>query len=133
MKNFLLLILLFCCSISFAQKTKSQKTDAPLTIAEQMPSFKGGEQAMMKFIQQNVKYPEVERNAGISGTCYITFVVEKSGKLSNIQVLRGVTGGKGCDKEAVRVISKMPKWNPGRQNGKLVRVQFNLPIKYTLK
>jgi protein TonB len=133
MKNLLLFIFLFFSSISFAQKTNSKSTDAPLTIAEQMPSYKGGEQAMMKFIQQNIKYPEAERIAGISGTCYITFVVEKSGKLSSIRVLRGVEGGKGCDKEAIRVISKMPKWNPGKQNGRFVRVQFNLPIKYTLK
>ena len=115
MKNLLLFIFLFFSSISFAQKTNSKSTDAPLTIAEQMPSYKGGEQAMMKFIQQNIKYPEAERIAGISGTCYITFVVEKSGKLSSIRVLRGVEGGKGCDKEAVRVIKKyleklFPRW-----------------------
>ena len=129
----LLLILLFSSSISFAQKTKSKNSDAPLTIVDQMPSFKGGEAAMMKFIQKNVKYPVAERNAGISGTCYVTFVVEKSGSISNVRILRGVSGGKGCDKEAVRVVSKMPKWKPGKQNGKLVRVQYNLPIKYTLK
>ena len=133
MKNIILLIILCCCGISFAQTTNSKSTDAPLTIVDQMPSYKGGEQAMVKFIQQNVKYPVTERNAGISGTCYITFVVEKSGKLSSIRVLRGVAGGKGCDKEAIRVISKMPKWNPGKQKGKLVRVQFALPIKFTLK
>lgn len=133
MKNLLLLLSIFSTGILFAQKTKSKNNDAPLTIVEQMPSYKGGEAAMMKFIQKNVKYPEVERNAGITGTCYITFVVERNGKISNIQVLRGVAGGKGCDKEAVRVISKMPRWNPGKQNGKLVRVQFNLPIKYSLR
>jgi TonB family protein len=102
-------------------------------LVEKMPSFKGGEAAMMKFIRKNINYPELERNAGISGTCYITFVVEKDGKITNARILRGVPNGPGCDKEALRVVNKMPKWKPGMQNGKPVRVQFNLPIKYTLK
>lgn len=132
MKNIFLLTFFFCTGLSFAQKTTSD-TDAPLTIVEQMPSYKGGEAAMKKFIQKNVKYPKAEKEAGISGTCYITFVVEKDGSLSSIRVLRGVPGGPGCDKEAVRVISRMKKWKPGKQNGKFVRVQFNLPIKYSFR
>lgn len=101
-------------------------------LVEKMPSFKGGEAAMMKFIRKNIKYPELERNAGISGTCYVGFVVEKDGKITNARILRGLPNGPGCDKEALRVVNKMPKWKPGLQNGKPVRVQFNLPIKYTL-
>ena len=134
MKNLLLLITLFITSNSFAQKSKSENnTEAPLTIVEQMPEFKGGEKARQKFIQKNIEYPQVEKEAGIMGTCYITFVVEKDGTITGAKVLRGVTNGPGCDAEALRVINKMPKWKPGKQNGKKVRVQYNLPIKYVLR
>lgn len=107
--------------------------EAPLTIVEQMPAFPGGELEMMKFIQKNVQYPQVEKEAGISGTCYVTFVVEKDGSITDVKILRGVSGGPGCDKEAKRVVSSMPSWKAGKQNGREVRVQFNLPIKFTLK
>jgi protein TonB len=107
--------------------------EAPLTIVEQMPTFPGGEQEMMKYIQKNVQYPQVEKEAGISGTCYVTFVVEKDGSITDVKVLRGVSGGQGCDKEAMRVVKSMPPWKAGKQNGREVRVQFNLPIKFTLR
>ena len=107
--------------------------EAPLTIVEQMPTFPGGEGEMMKFIQKNVQYPQVEKEAGISGTCYVTFVVEKDGSITDVKVLRGVSGGPGCDKEAKRVVAAMPSWKAGKQNGREVRVQFNLPIKFTLR
>ena len=98
-----------------------------------MPTFPGGELEMMKYIQKNVQYPQMEKEAGISGTCYITFVVEKDGSITAVDKLRGVSGGPGCDKEAIRVIKSMPPWKPGKQNGRAVRVQFNLPIKFSLR
>ncbi|MCW3083181.1 MAG: Protein TonB [Bacteroidetes bacterium] len=107
--------------------------EAPLTIVEQMPTFPGGEAEMMKYIQKNVQYPQVEKEAGISGTCYVTFVVEKDGSITDVKVLRGVSGGPGCDREAIRVVKSMPGWKAGKQNGREVRVQFNLPIKFTLR
>ncbi len=107
--------------------------EAPLTIVEQMPTFPGGELELMKYIQKNVQYPQVEKEAGISGTCYVTFVVEKDGNISDVKLLRGISGGPGCDKEAIRVIKSMPSWKAGKQNGREVRVQFNLPIKFTLR
>src|SRR6218665_311315 len=107
--------------------------EAPLTIVEKMPTFPGGEAEMMKFIQKNVQYPQVEKEAGISGTCYVTFVVEKDGNITDVKVLRGVSGGPGCDREAIRVVKSMPAWKAGKQNGREVRVQFNLPIKFTLR
>jgi periplasmic protein TonB len=107
--------------------------EAPLAIVEQMPTFPGGEGEMMKYIQKNVQYPQVEKEAGISGTCYVTFVVEKDGSITDVKILRGVSGGPGCDREAIRVVKSMPAWKPGKQNGREVRVQFNLPIKFTLK
>jgi TonB family protein len=110
-------------------KDKGDST-SPFTIVQQMPKFKGD---LNKYLSDSLRYPEVEREANISGRVYITFIVEKNGDVSNVKVLRGVPGGPGLDKEAVRVVSRMPAWNPGLQDGKPVRVQFNLPIQFELK
>jgi TonB family protein len=131
--NKIFLFILFFSSLttcSYSQIDTSKKEQA-FTMVEQMPSFPGGEVEMMKFIQKNVVYPQYEKEKGISGTCYVTFVIEKDGSVDNITVLRGVPNGFNCDKEAMRVVSIMPKWTPGKQNGQEVRVQFNLPIKFT--
>jgi TonB family protein len=100
------------------------------TVVENMPKFPGGEEARAKFFAENIKYPEAARKAGVQGTCYVTFVIEADGSTSNVKVLRGIGGG--CDEEAVRVIQSMPKWEPGTQRGKAVRVQFNMPVKFSL-
>jgi TonB family protein len=99
---------------------------------EHMPEYPGGIDSLMTYVGRNVKYPQVEKEAGISGTCYVTFVVDKDGSVTDVKILRGVKGGPGCDEEALRVVKSMPAWIPGEQNGKLVRVQFNLPIKFRL-
>jgi len=70
------------------------------------------------------------RESGIQGTVYVTFVVERNGNVTDVKILRGIGGG--CDEEALRVVQNMPKWEPGKQRGKPVRVQFNMPIKFTL-
>jgi len=101
------------------------------TVVESMPTYPGGVAARMKFLQENIKYPQMARESGIQGTVYVTFVVEPDGSVSDVRVLRGIGGG--CDEEAVRVIKAMPKWIPGKQRGKPVRVQFNMPIKFTLQ
>lgn len=101
------------------------------TVVEESPSFPGGEEARIRFLQENIEYPQMARESGIQGTVYMTFVVEPSGSVSAVRVLRGIGGG--CDEEAIRVIQKMPKWNPGKQRGKPVRVQFTMPIKFTLQ
>ena len=100
------------------------------TVVEESPGFPGGDEARIKFLQENIKYPTMARESGIQGTVYVTFVVEKGGNVSDVKILRGIGGG--CDEEAIRVIRAMPKWNPGKQRGKSVRVQFNMPIKFTL-
>ncbi|NVO20649.1 MAG: energy transducer TonB [Bacteroidetes bacterium] len=105
--------------------------EKPFTVVEQMPEFPGGEQSMMKFLRENIKYPQMARESGIAGSVYVTFVVNKSGQISDVRILRGIGGG--CDEEALRVVRAMPSWIPGRQNGKSVPVQFNLPIKFTLQ
>lgn len=141
MKKLLLLPALFISTCIFAQSdtTHATKTkavideNAPYTIVEEMPEFPGGDPAMMDYIRNNIKYPKAEKKKGISGTTYVTFVVERDGSLSNVRTLRGVPKGEALDQEAVRVVESMPRWKPGMQGGKTVRTQFNLPIKYTLR
>lgn len=101
------------------------------TIVEEMPGFPGGEAELFKYLAGNIKYPAMAKDAGISGIVYVTFVVMETGKINDVKVLRGIGGG--CDEEAIRVVKNMPSWKPGKQRGKPVRVQFNLPIRFTLK
>jgi len=101
------------------------------TVVESMPSFPGGMGELMKFLSQNINYPTLAKESGIQGRVFINFVVEPNGKISNVKVLRGIGGG--CDEEAVRVVKSMPKWSPGKQRGKPVRVSYNLPVKFTLQ
>ena len=111
---------------------KIAEEDKTLSIAEKMPSFMGGEQEMMYFIQKNIAYPNDAKYAGISGTVYIQFIVLSTGEIDkNIRVIRGVHPT--LDEEALRIVSIMPRWNPGSQSGKPVSVTFNLPIKYSLR
>ncbi len=101
------------------------------TIVEEMPSFPGGEPAMMKFLANNIKYPAIAKDANIQGTVYVTFVVNEKGEVKDVKVLRSIGGG--TDEEAIRVVQSMPKWKPGKQRGKAVKVQYNLPIRFTLR
>ena len=104
--------------------------DTVYNIIEQMPEFPGGAEAMMKFIAGNIKYPEAAIDKNIEGRVFVSFVIEKDGSVSNVKVLRGIGGG--CDEEAARVISSMPKWKPGKQKGEFVRVSYQIPIMFKL-
>lgn len=106
---------------------------AIFTVVEEMPAFPGGMGELMKYIQKNIQYPQVEKEADIQGTVYVKFVVEPSGDISNVEIAKGVRGGPGLDKEAMRVVKNMPKWSVGKQNGRPVRVLMNLPIKFQLR
>lgn len=100
------------------------------TVVEEWPSFPGGEEARLRFLSENIRYPQMAREAGIQGTVFITFVVERNGSVTDVRVVRGIGGG--CDEEAVRVVRNMPRWTPGRQRGQPVRVQFTMPIRFVL-
>lgn len=113
------------------QREEEVEEEQIFTIVEEQPSFPGGVEEMYKYLGKAVKYPEMAKDAGISGTVYVTFEVDKEGNIKDVKVLRGIGGG--CDEEAIRVVKAMPKWKPGKQRGKAVRVQFNLPIKFTLR
>lgn len=101
------------------------------TIVEEQPSFPGGEASLFDYLRKNIVYPTIARESNIQGTVFVQFVVEPDGSVSNVKVLRGIGGG--CDEEAIRVVKNMPKWNPGKQRGKPVRVYFNLPIRFVLQ
>ncbi len=100
-------------------------------VVESMPEFPGGEANLYKFLAENIKYPQMAKESGIQGRVFVTFVVERDGSVTDVRVLRGIGGG--CDEEAIRVVKAMPKWTPGKQRGKSVRVQYNLPVKFTLQ
>jgi protein TonB len=97
---------------------------------EEMPEYPGGRGAMYKYLGENIKYPEKARENKVEGTVYVNFVVQEDGSVASVSILRGV--GSGLDEEALRVVRTMPNWKPGKQEGKAVNVQYNLPIKFTL-
>jgi len=97
---------------------------------EQMPQFPGGEIELMKFIKDNLHYPQVAAEVGIEGRVTIRFIVNRNGDVRDVTVIRGITS---CDKEAVRVVKMMPKWIPGRYNGRDVSVYYTLPITFKLQ
>jgi protein TonB len=100
-------------------------------IVEEMPAYPGGDQKLMEFIAKGIKYPQIARETGIQGRVFVGFVVEPDGSVSNVKVLRGIGGG--CDEEAMRVVKSMPKWKPGKQRGKAVRVSYMLPVNFKLQ
>ena len=100
-------------------------------IVEEMPAFPGGEAKLMEYVGKNIKYPQIARETGIQGRVFIGFVVEPDGSVSNVKLLRGIGGG--CDEEAMRVVKSMPKWKPGKQRGKAVRVSYQIPVFFKLQ
>lgn len=106
--------------------------EAPIFVfVEDQPVFPGGEEARLRYLANSIKYPEFANKSGIQGTVYTTFVVEKNGEITNVEILRGIGGG--CDLEAIEAIKAMPRWKPGKQRGRNVRVQFNMPVKFILE
>lgn len=99
---------------------------------EQQPAFPGGEAAMMDFLKANIIYPQSEMKNGVWGTVFVTFVVGEDGGISEVREARGVKGGPGLTVEAIRVVKKMPRWTPGKVDGRPVAVQYNLPIRFAL-
>ena len=115
-----------------AQKTVvAQKNQQVFDVVEQMPEYPGGIQALLDYLMENVKYPEDAEKQKIEGRVIAVFVVETDGSISNVEVVKPVFPS--LDAEAVRVLSGMPKWTPGRQSGKVVRVKYTVPINFQLK
>ena len=91
----------------------------------------GGEKARQKYLANNIQYPAIAQKNNIEGIVYVSFIIETDGTLTDIKIIKGI--GAGCDEEVVRVIKNMPKWKPGKQNGKTVRVKINMPVKFSLR
>lgn len=100
-------------------------------VVEQMPSFPGGQAALLQYLSNNIKYPQIAMENGVSGRVVCTFVVERDGSITDIRVARGVDPS--LDKEAIRVLKSMPHWIPGKQNGSAVRVKFTVPVTFKLQ
>jgi protein TonB len=110
---------------------EAPKKEEVFTRVEQMPQFGSGERELLEYLAKNIKYPAIARENGIQGTVVIQFVVDKDGSVTEPTVVREVGGG--CDEEALRVIKSMPKWIPGKQQGKPVKVRYTLPVKFKLE
>lgn len=111
---------------------EEEEADAPVFfIVEQMPVFPGGEEALRKYIAQSVKYPAIAQENGIQGRVFVSFVVNTKGEVTDVKIARGVDPN--LDKEAIRVVNNMPKWAPGKQRGKPVKVSYTVPINFVLQ
>ena len=110
---------------------KAGANDKVYVVVEQMPSFPGGDSALLKYLFENVKYPVSALKAQKQGRVMVRFTVEKDGAISNVKVARSVTPS--LDAEAVRAIKSMPKWSPGKQGGEFVRVKYIVPVTFRLK
>ena len=111
--------------------TQAAEPEKVFDMVEQMPTFPGGQQELMSYLGKNIKYPTIAQENGTQGRVIIQFVVERDGTITDVHVARGVDPY--LDKEAVRVVQSMPKWIPGKQNGKAVRVKFTVPVMFRLQ
>ncbi len=139
MRNFLILFTFLCSISNIYSQDKSLKKiyhdDGGNKIyhhteVDVPPKYKGGEKKMYKFIGKNIEYPKQARKKGVSGRVFMSFVIEVDGSISNVKIVHGIE--QSCDNEAKRVIESFPKWKPAKIDGIPVRVQYNLPIKFSL-
>lgn len=115
-----------------AKPDMDEKVEEPtIFIAEEMPAFGKNAADFYKYLSKNIKYPSQAQNMGIEGKVFVQFVVDKDGSITNVEVIKGIGGG--CDEEAVRVLQNSPKWQPGKQGGRPVRVRMTMPIVFSLQ
>ncbi len=135
-----LLVIVFAPAGANAQNKKVKKAqthkdtttdDKVYDVCEQMPTYEGGDAALLKYLRENLKFPEEAKERGMQGRMVVGFIVEKDGSLTNVKVLRAVDIA--LDAEVLRLVKGMPKWIPGRQNGQRVRVKYLLPIHICLQ
>jgi protein TonB len=113
-----------------AQKKAKTDPNQVYTAVEQSAEFPGGQNKFASYLAKTIHYPAAARNGNVQGKVFVSFVVEKDGSLGQLKVVRGI--GSGCDQEAVRALAAGPKWKPGKQNGKVVRQQYTVPINFSL-
>ena len=113
-------------------EAEEEEEEVVFVVVESMPEFPGGQQALFKYLSENVKYPVIAQENGIQGRVICQFVVNKDGSIVDVEVVRS-GGDPSLDKEAIRVIKSMPKWKPGKQRGKAVRVKYTVPVNFKLQ
>ncbi|GAB3994365.1 hypothetical protein GCM10028807_31960 [Spirosoma daeguense] len=116
---------------SQAKTVAQPSTGAVFTVVEQQPEYPGGMRALGQYLAKNLRYPAEARQKRVQGRVFLQFVVSTTGSVRDLRVLKGI--GSGCDEEAIRVVSQMPNWTPGKQQGRPVNVQYNLPIQFSLE
>lgn len=136
MKNLLFIcIIQFVCGVAFSQEPpEPEPVPQPEMnrIVEEEAQFPGGRAAMIKFMAENLRYPQSAAEQEIQGKCFLEFIVTETGELTDIKVKRGVPDCPECDKEAIRMVKGMPKWIPGKNNGKAVKSMYYLPVSFKL-
>lgn len=120
------IVLSFCTSIAFSQNTADENTI--YMKVDKMPEFPGGQVALVKYLSKNIKYPPKYKKDKVNGRVFVSFIVDKTGKVGQAKVVKSLN--EECDKEAIRVISMMPNWIPGEKEGNKVNVQFGLPVNF---
>ena len=137
MKKILLSLLtgLFAVLVSNAQEQTtavviSPEEDVVFQVVEEMPQFPGGMPGLSQYLTGTLRYPAKARKANVQGTVFVSFVVTRTGSITDVTLLKGI--GYGCDEEAVRVVELMPAWIPGRQSGRPVSVRYSLPLRFIL-
>ena len=134
MKRIILMAIAACMMTLGAQAQVQKGNTAPqdvFDVVEDMPQYPGGMQALLSYLQENITYPKDAQEKKISGRVLVTFIVEKDGSISSVETVKSVFPS--LDEEAVRIVKGMPNWKPGKQNGKVVRVKYTLPISFSLK
>ena len=138
MKQIVILIVTLLAGLTATAQTPAGKNTATVggtsvyTVVEQDPEFDGGMEALVPWLGSHVNYPAEAREQQVEGTVFVTFVVETDGSISNVRVVNHRDAMAALEQEAVRLVRAMPKWKPGKQQGKKVRVQFTLPIQFQL-
>jgi len=117
--------------IAQPEPPKHEEETKVFDVVEQMPSFPGGQSALMEYLHDHVKYPVVAQENGVQGRVVVSFIVERDGSITDVRVVRSVDPS--LDREAARVVSSMPRWTPGKQNGSAVRVKYNVPVSFRLQ
>jgi protein TonB len=117
-------------SLVFEEAPAEEVAEEIFSIVEDQPTPQGGMEAFYKYVSKNINYPAQARRMGVEGKVYVQFVVDKDGSLNEVQAIKGI--GAGCDQEAVRVVKAAPKWKPGKQRGRAVKVRMVIPITFRL-
>ena len=133
--KFILTTLFFALvQLNLLSQTPTQQSDSSqvFTVVEEMPEFQGGNDSLKTYIEKNIQYPAKAKSEGRQGVCYAQIIVEKDGSTSNIKLIRSIPNGNDLNNEAIRVVGSLPKWKPGKQNGKFVRVSYIIPVRFKL-